>query len=140
MAILYPIILSLVWKLGMDAGMNPDSIMPIFYNAVSAVLAGSVFGDHCSPISDTTILSSLATDCNHVDHVRTQLPYAIVVGIVATFVGTIPAAFGWPWYLTFPLSLALLIGIVLALGKKIPGQKKLLAETNNEPETGNQEL
>lgn len=131
MAILYPIILSLVWKLGIDAGMDTDSLMPIFYNAVSAVLAGSVFGDHCSPISDTTILSSLATDCNHVDHVRTQLPYAIVVGLVATFVGTIPAAFGWPAYLTFPLSLALLVGIVLLFGRKIPSAKedpKLLDE------------
>lgn len=123
MAILYPIILSLIWKLGLDAGMDTESLMPLFYNAVSAVLAGSVFGDHCSPISDTTILSSLATDCNHVDHVRTQLPYAIVVGVVATFVGTIPAAFGWPWYLTFPLSLAVLVGIVMLLGKKIPEGK-----------------
>lgn len=125
MAILYPIILSLVWKLGVDAGMDTESLMPIFYNAVSAVLAGSVFGDHCSPISDTTILSSLATDCNHVDHVRTQLPYAIVVGVVATFVGTIPSAFGWAWYLTFPLTLAVLVGIVLLLGKKIPNEKRL---------------
>jgi Na+/H+ antiporter NhaC len=124
MAILYPIILSLVWKLGVDAGMDTESLMPIFYNAVSAVLAGSVFGDHCSPISDTTILSSLATDCNHVDHVRTQLPYAIVVGVVATFVGTIPSAFGWAWYLTFPLTLAVLVGIVLLLGKKIPNENK----------------
>ncbi len=122
MAILYPIILSLTWKLGLDAGMDTESLMPIFYNAVSAVLAGSVFGDHCSPISDTTILSSLASDCNHVDHVRTQLPYAIVVGVVATFVGTIPAAFGWPGYLTFPLAIAVLVGIVLLLGRKIEGK------------------
>ncbi|MBQ8664355.1 MAG: Na+/H+ antiporter NhaC family protein, partial [Mailhella sp.] len=49
--------------------------------ALSATLAGSVFGDHCSPISDTTILSSAGAGCSHIDHVRTQLPYAILVAV-----------------------------------------------------------
>jgi Na+/H+ antiporter NhaC len=53
---------------------------------LSAVMAGSVFGDHCSPISDTTILSSTGAHCNHIDHVSTQLPYALTVAIVC-FVG-----------------------------------------------------
>ncbi len=48
--------------------------------AMSAVLAGSVFGDHCSPISDTTILSSTGAGANHIDHVLTQLPYAFIGG------------------------------------------------------------
>jgi tetracycline resistance efflux pump len=51
---------------------------------LSAVLAGSVFGDHCSPISDTTILSSTGAGCNHIDHVATQLPYAITVALVSS--------------------------------------------------------
>ncbi len=50
------------------------------YLAIAAVMGGGVFGDHCSPISDTTILSSMASACDHIDHVRTQLPYALLAG------------------------------------------------------------
>ena len=58
---------------------------------VSAILGGSVFGDHCSPISDTTIMSSMASSCDHVDHVRTQLPYALLGAAVALIIGYLPA-------------------------------------------------
>jgi len=51
--------------------------------AIGAVISGGVFGDHCSPISDTTIISSLATDCEVVEHVKTQLPYALISGVIA---------------------------------------------------------
>jgi len=51
--------------------------------SIAAVLSGSVFGDHCSPISDTTIVSSMASACDHIDHVRTQLPYAVIMAIVS---------------------------------------------------------
>jgi len=51
---------------------------------VAASLAGGIFGDHCSPISDTTIISSMASATDHIDHVRTQLPYALVGGAIAT--------------------------------------------------------
>jgi Na+/H+ antiporter NhaC len=51
---------------------------------VGAVLSGGIFGDHCSPISDTTVISSLAAASDHIEHVRTQLPYALAVGGVAT--------------------------------------------------------
>ncbi len=126
MAILYPVMLFFVWEAGVKAGMTPggDELMPIFFSVVSAVLAGSVMGDHCSPISDTTILSSLASDCNHIDHVRTQLPYALTVGTIAMLIGTIPAAYGMPSYVTFPLGIAVMIGFVLLLGKKIETPKK----------------
>ena len=50
---------------------------------LAAVLAGAVFGDHCSPISDTTILSSAGASCDHIDHVITQLPYALSIAVVA---------------------------------------------------------
>ena len=50
----------------------------------AAVIGGGVFGDHCSPLSDTTVLSSLGSACDHIDHVRTQLPYALVVALVAS--------------------------------------------------------
>ena len=50
---------------------------------IGAVLGGGVFGDHCSPISDTTIISSMASATDHIDHVRTQLPYALIAGGIA---------------------------------------------------------
>jgi Na+/H+ antiporter NhaC len=52
------------------------------YLTVAAALGGGVFGDHCSPISDTTIISSMASACDHIDHVKTQLPYALAAGLV----------------------------------------------------------
>ena len=55
----------------------------VFGPFVAAVLSGGVFGDHCSPISDTTIISSLASASDHIEHVRTQIPYALVAGAVA---------------------------------------------------------
>ena len=71
----------------------------ILLGTVSSILAGSVWGDHCSPISDTTVLSSMATSCDHVDHVRTQLPYALFIGVVSLACAELPVAAGWygPW-------------------------------------------
>ncbi|MCD4734790.1 MAG: Na+/H+ antiporter NhaC family protein [Bacteroidales bacterium] len=119
MAILYPLILPSCWMIAQDSGLDYNASMAVFYNVVSSVLAGSVLGDHCSPISDTTILSSLASSCNHIDHVRTQLPYALIVGAVAVLFGTIPAAYGIPFYLTLPLSIVILFLIVYFKGKKL---------------------
>jgi Na+/H+ antiporter NhaC len=51
--------------------------------AIGAVISGGVFGDHCSPISDTTIISSMASDCEVIEHVKTQLPYALISGFIA---------------------------------------------------------
>lgn len=120
MAILYPLIIPACWEVSTASGMPPEEIMPILYNTVACVLAGSVLGDHCSPISDTTILSSLASNCNHIDHVRTQLPYALTVGVVSILVGTIPGAYGVPFYITLPVGLILLYLIVHFLGKPVP--------------------
>lgn len=125
MAILYPLILPTSWLLTNEYGMNQEANLLIFYNVVSAVLAGSVLGDHCSPISDTTILSSLATSCNHIEHVRTQLPYAMIVGLTSIVAGTIPAAFGISAYILFPLALALLYLQIRLFGKKLPSPIKV---------------
>lgn len=119
MAILYPLILPSSWLIANEYGMDYDQSMAIFYNVVSTVLAGSVLGDHCSPISDTTILSSLASSCNHIEHVRTQLPYALTVGLVATFLGTLPAAYGVPSYILFVVNLIVLYFIVVIFGRKV---------------------
>ena len=117
MAILYPLILPASWLIAQNYGLDYNGSLSIFYNVVSAVLAGSVLGDHCSPISDTTILSSLASSCNHIEHVRTQLPYALTVGAVSIVFGVIPSAFGISSWILFPLGLAALFFIVKFVAK-----------------------
>jgi len=119
MAILYPLILPSSWLISKEFGLDYETSLGIFYNVVSTVLAGSVLGDHCSPISDTTILSSLASSCNHIDHVRTQLPYALSVGGVGLVFGTIPASFGVSSLILFPLGLIALYLLVRFVGKKV---------------------
>jgi len=82
---------------GFHAGMTES---PILVATVGAVLAGAVFGDHCSPISDTTIVSAFSSDCDVMAHVRTQLPYALTAAAIATFLGYLPAGYGFsPWLL-----------------------------------------
>ncbi|MBA2582876.1 MAG: Na+/H+ antiporter NhaC family protein [Bacteroidetes bacterium] len=117
MAILYPLMLPATWYICMETGLSEETTLMIFYNVVSTVLAGSVLGDHSSPISDTTILSSLASSCNHIEHVRTQLPYALTVGAVAMVFGTIPGAMGVSSYITFPFGFLILFLIVHFFGK-----------------------
>ena len=121
MAILYPLLIPLSWRLSIKSGIAPDLALAYLYNTVSSVLAGSVLGDHCSPISDTTILSSLACSCDHIDHVRTQLPYALTVGGIAVFLGTIPSSLGLPVWICFPLAIGAMWGIVRIIGKPISG-------------------
>ncbi len=120
MAILYPLILPASWLLGELHGLPYSENIEIFYNVVASVLAGSVLGDHCSPISDTTILSSLSSSCNHIEHVRTQLPYALTVGFFAIVGGVLPAAYGIPFYILFPLSILIMFLAIKGLGKKLP--------------------
>ncbi len=117
MAILYPLLLPASYHVAIEGGMSHEDAMIVFYNVVSVILAGAVFGDHVSPISDTTILSSLATSCNHLDHVKTQMPYAVTVGLVAVVIGSIPAAMGVSSLILFPVGFAVLYGIVHFMGK-----------------------
>ena len=119
MAILYPLILPASWVLCHSAGMIDTESMDIFYIAVSAILAGAVLGDHCSPISDTTILSSLSSSCNHIEHVRTQLPYALVVGLIAIVLGLLPAAYGISSWILIPTGFIILFLIVKFFGKEV---------------------
>lgn len=121
MGILTPLVVPLTWAIMQMHGMSgdPESYY-LLYSTVAVVLGGAVWGDHCSPISDTTILSSMASGCDHIEHVRTQLPYALVVGMVSLGLGTLPAGFGWPWWVCLPLSMGVLLAIVLTLGKPVP--------------------
>lgn len=121
MAILYPLMLPLAWEIGANSGLDHAGTMAIFYNVTSCVLAGSVLGDHCSPISDTTILSSLSSSCDHIAHVRTQMPYALTVGTVSLLIGTLPSAFGIPFWICFPLGTLVLFLVVHFFGKRSDG-------------------
>ena len=81
---------------------------------ISACLAGAVCGDHCSPISDTTIMASAGAQCNHVNHVSTQLPYALTVAAVS-FVSFIIAGFVQNWLIVLPISIVLMVGTLLCI-------------------------
>lgn len=120
MALVYPLILPAAWAICHSDvyDYTHAESMAIFYNTVSAVLAGSVLGDHCSPISDTTILSSLASGSNHIDHVRTQIPYALTVGVVSVLIGTLLSSIGLHPFLALLLGVGALVGIVELIGKR----------------------
>jgi Na+/H+ antiporter NhaC len=118
MAVMMPIVIPLGAGVSSLYGLSPADQTLILYGVVSSVLAGSVFGDHCSPIADTTILSSMASGCDHMDHVRTQLPYALVVGFVCMLLGDLPTAFGFSPYLSIVIISGVLFGVLFFVGKK----------------------
>ncbi len=117
MAILFPLVVPLSVALGGGVDFEGGGHYTLTLGAISSVLAGSIFGDHCSPISDTTILSSLASACDHVDHVRTQLPYALVVALVALLLGDLGTAFGLPLLVSYALAIGSLYAIVRFAGR-----------------------
>ena len=119
MAILMPLVIPLAWAVLQTNGIADAEHMHILYSCIACVLTGAVWADHCSPISDTTVLSSLATGCDHMDHVRTQLPYAFIGGVVAVGLGVLPAGFGMPWYILLPTCAVVLVVIHRFLGKPV---------------------
>lgn len=121
MAIIEPLVIPICHSLALQAGHEVTSpgYSSLMLASVASVLTGSVWGDHCSPISDTTILSSMASGCDHIAHVKTQAPYAIAAGLVAIGLGSFPAALGWsPW-----LSLLLGFGVIVA-GIQLLGRRQ----------------
>lgn len=86
----------------------------LLFIGISACLAGAVCGDHCSPISDTTIMASAGAQCNHVDHVATQLPYAVTVAGVS-FVCYLIAPLIDNWFITFPIAVVLTVGTLFVI-------------------------
>ena len=119
MAILMPLVIPLCWAVLQANGIADAEHMHILYSCIACVLTGAVWADHCSPISDTTVLSSLATGCDHMDHVRTQLPYALLGGAAAVLIGVLPAGFGLPWYLLLPTAAIVLVVVHRFLGKPV---------------------
>lgn len=85
----------------------------------SAVLTGAIFGDHCSPISDTTIMSSMGAGCDHISHVRTQMPYALSVAAITILFGYIPVGLGLSIWLVLPLAIAAIFALVYFVGKPV---------------------
>ena len=89
MAILTPIVVQIAARVATKEALPIEQASTLFYAAVGSVLAGAIFGDHCSPISDTTVLSAVASGCRVEEHVWTQMPYAILVAIVAMGAGNV---------------------------------------------------
>ena len=118
MGILVPLIIPLTWAVMKASGHSGPEDMHLLFSAIASVLAGSVWGDHCSPISDTTILSSMASGCDHIEHVRTQIPYALLVGAVAIGTGSIPVAYGMPWWIGLIVGAGLLYLVLHLRGEK----------------------
>ncbi len=120
MAIMVPLVIPLAVDMAGAPALADGSAHHILLAAVSAVLAGAIWGDHCSPISDTTVLSSTAAACDHLDHVRTQLPYALLVGAVSVVLGSLGSALGLPAPLALVLGVAMLFAALRIFGAKIP--------------------
>ncbi|SDL07459.1 transporter, NhaC family [Maridesulfovibrio ferrireducens] len=111
MGILMPLCIPLAYAL------SPDQSYVILN--IGSVLTGAIFGDHCSPISDTTILSSMGSACDHIDHTKTQIFYAIPVALISIVFGYIPAGLGMPLFIILPMSILAVFATVRLLGKPV---------------------
>lgn len=118
MGIVTPLAIPVAFALG-----GPDNLIP----TLAAVLTGAIFGDHCSPISDTTILSSTGAGSDHIDHVRTQIPYALTGAVVAGVFGFIPAGLGVHPVISIIIGIVVLIVFVRLVGKPT-GNAQLIEE------------
>jgi Na+/H+ antiporter NhaC len=120
MAILMPIVIPIAHYLTVGIGESVGGAVysPVMLGTYSSVLAGSIWGDHCSPISDTTILSSMASGCDHIAHVRTQMPYAIGIGVLAMLLGDIPTAYGMSPWISLLVAGAIIVFAVLRFGRR----------------------
>lgn len=114
MAILMPVVIPLGYNLAPPGEVVGGPLLA----AVAAVLSGSCFGDHASPISDTTILSSMATSCDHVDHVKTQLPYAVLAAGIGIAAGYLPAGYGVHPAISIVVGLGAMAAFILLFGKR----------------------
>lgn len=119
MGLLIPLCVGIEYELLSEMQFSTDQIAnhPLMLGTIGAVLGGAIFGDHCSPISDTTVLSSAATGCEHLSHVKTQLPYALTVAVVAIAIAYLPVAFGVSPYLSILAAIIVQWGGIRMLGK-----------------------
>jgi Na+/H+ antiporter NhaC len=117
MGILMPLAIPLANAVGINTGLEGGELHSYVVLNVGAVLTGAIFGDHCSPISDTSILSSMGASCDHMDHVSTQLYYALFVGIIAIVFGYLPAALGVSAYILLPTGMLVIVLFIRFYGK-----------------------
>ena len=123
MGILMPLAIPLANAVGLNNGLSDIALANYTIIAVSAVLTGAIFGDHCSPISDTTILSSMGASCDHLAHTRTQLVYSLVVAIIAVVFGYIPVSLGLNVWISLAIGTASIWGILRFYGKSVKNLK-----------------
>lgn len=121
MSILLPNTVIFAVKMG---EMSDLGALPMLVISIGAVLEGSIFGDHCSPISDTTILSSVSCATDHMDHMKTQIPYAVLTMSAAILAGYIPAACGVHPAISILVGVSVLVGFILLVGKKPSAAKE----------------
>ena len=112
MGILIPIVLSVC--LSFYETLEFESY--IFYSSIASVLSGAVLGDHCSPISDTTVLSSMATGCNHINHVKSQLMYCLVCGSISVMLIFLNCVLNVNIWVVYPIGFLLILLIIRVLG------------------------
>ncbi|KRN90547.1 malate-H+ Na+-lactate antiporter [Ligilactobacillus ceti DSM 22408] len=117
MAIVMPIALPVVYSAVQSSGLGYAE--QFVFASIAAVLSGAVFGDNCSPITDTTILSSVGAGCPNIDHVKTQLPYALTAAISAAIFGFLPAGFGISPFISLVGCTISCLLTLLFIGKKI---------------------
>jgi Na+/H+ antiporter NhaC len=123
MAILFPVVVPLAVAMGAGVGFAGGDDYSILLGAISSIMAGAVFGDHASPISDTTVISSMASACDHIDHVRTQLPYALLAAGVAMLVGDLPTAlWGVNPAISIGIGLVLIYLVLRFVGRPVDGE------------------
>jgi len=111
MGILIPIVISVC----LSFYNTQDFEFGVFYASIASVLSGAVLGDHCSPISDTTVLSSMATGCDHINHVNSQLIYCLVCGIIAVFLILLYSIFKINIWLIYAVGIVLIYLIISVL-------------------------
>ena len=122
MAIMLPVVIPLTAALGGPDVVPGGPSEVIMLSSIASVLSGAIFGDHCSPISDTTVLSSTASACDHVDHVRTQLPYALAVAVLAGVLGELGSAYGLPSWVGLAVGTAILFAALRFFGTDVRAQ------------------
>jgi Na+/H+ antiporter NhaC len=119
MGILLPLAVPLAWAVLGSQGLAGEAGLPVLYASVASVLAGAVWGDHTSPISDTTVLASATSHCGVVEHANTQLPYGLAVGAIALVLGLLPAGLGAPWWIGMLLGIIGLVGLVYGVARPV---------------------
>ncbi|QDU11643.1 Na+/H+ antiporter NhaC family protein [Gimesia aquarii] len=127
MGLLMPLSISVTYSLLVPLN-EVDPNHHLMLGTIGGVLAGAIFGDHCSPISDTTILSSAAAGSDHLDHVLTQMPYAITVAVISLVFGYIPVGFGIQPYILLPVGLIVLFLILQFYGRSGEAEAEKILE------------